>query len=281
MTINAARLVPELLTEYKGEKVGAVLRPCEHRALVEMVKHDNFDLDDLVTLSFDCLGTFPDVEYDWRAKRKGSSNQLAQDTMQFARQGGIAAYRYRSACQMCAMPVAQGADVNVAVIGLPIRQHVLVHTRNGLAETLDLAGITAGPAPAELVEQYERMAAKLIERRHSTRERVSHTLRDNIPEDVDNLITLLEECGDCQTCMDACPICAVDYPQKDTSGRLQRNDVMRWLVSCAGCGMCEQACENHLPLAAIFTTIREQLDEATHYTPGESLYEELPVFEVE
>ena len=31
-------------------------------------------------------------------------------------QGGILAYRYRSACQMCALPVAQGADVNVAVI---------------------------------------------------------------------------------------------------------------------------------------------------------------------
>jgi Na+-translocating ferredoxin:NAD+ oxidoreductase RnfC subunit len=33
------------------------------------------------------------------------------------------------------------------------------------------------------------------------------------------------------------------------------------MISCAGCGMCEQACPNHLPLVTIFNQIREQLIE--------------------
>jgi len=34
---------------------------------------------------------------------------------------------------------------------------------------------------------------------------------------------------------------------------------VRWLVSCVSCGMCEQACPNHLPLTAIISRISREL----------------------
>jgi predicted aldo/keto reductase-like oxidoreductase len=39
-----------------------------------------------------------------------------------------------------------------------------------------------------------------------------------------------------------------------------REDVVNWLLSCAGCGMCEQSCPQHQPLSAVFSHIREQID---------------------
>jgi Fe-S oxidoreductase len=51
---------------------------------------------------------------------------------------------------------------------------------------------------------------------------------------------------------------------------------MRWLVSCAGCGMCEQSCPNSLPTATIFAHIRRQLDQQWDYSPGRSTSEPLP-----
>jgi formate dehydrogenase subunit beta len=278
MTVNAAKLLPPIIKTYPQDIIGAVLRPCEHRALIEMAKRDSLNIDNLLTISFDCLGTFPDREYEWRAKRKTPATNLSQETMQFARQGGIAAYRYRAACQMCAMPVAQNADINIGVIGLPIRQHMLISTaKEDATEKIDLVNITYGIADSNKVKDYERMTAKIAERRRSTRERLSQALRNNVPDDIDNLITLLQECGDCQQCMDACPICSVEFPIKSTRENLEREDIMRWLISCAGCGMCEQACSNHLPLASIFTTIREQLKEETGYLPGISINDLLPI----
>jgi Fe-S oxidoreductase len=60
--------------------------------------------------------------------------------------------------------------------------------------------------------------------------------------------------------MNVCPICSVDEPRKTKEGKLVREDVVNWLLSCAGCGMCEQACPQHQPLSAVFSHIREQIE---------------------
>ncbi len=39
------------------------------RALTEMTKHASFNLDNLLTISVDCLGTLPADEYQWRLER--------------------------------------------------------------------------------------------------------------------------------------------------------------------------------------------------------------------
>src|SRR4030043_1607058 len=138
MEINAARLVPEILASHPGAKVGALLRPCELRALTEMTKHASFEIADLLTISVDCLGTLPADEYQWRLERIGknlpteeinisvTSDELAREAIKFARQGGIVPYRYRTACQVCASPAAKHANVNIHVLGLPVRQNMLV-----------------------------------------------------------------------------------------------------------------------------------------------------------
>lgn len=276
MAVNAARMVPEVLQQHPQEPLGALLRPCELRALIEMVKHDGFSLDRLLTISVDCLSTVPVDEYRWRASRKQKAAGLADEALQFARQGGIAAYRYRSACQICASQQAHGAQINIHVLGLPVRQQILVH--GGPDCPLDLATLTDGPAEAELVQQHEHLVAQLRERHQRTRERLWRSLSDQMPRDIQAVIDLLESCDACQQCLAVCPICAVDYPRRSgTPARFQPEDVMRWLVSCAECGMCDQACPRHLSLSAIFGFIRRQLADEYGYLAGRSLEDPLPV----
>ena len=279
MMENAARTVPELVKQRPQGGLGALLRPCEMRALIEMVKHDSFDIDNFLTICVDCLGTLPADEYEWRAARKESSgDSLTQETLQFSRQGGILAYRYRSACQMCVSPEARGADLNINVLGLPARQHVLVHARDGAAAgRLNLQAITDGAADDESVAQHERVLARMTERLTRTMERVTQGLGELLPQDVEAIADQIQSCAPCQKCMQVCPICSVDFPQRDEQNRYSRQDVTRWLVSCSGCGMCEQACPNHLPLTTIFRHIREKLSAELGYVPGRSLDEALPV----
>jgi Pyruvate/2-oxoacid:ferredoxin oxidoreductase delta subunit len=134
-----------------------------------------------------------------------------------------------------------------------------------------------GQLPRDLLEQRARTLAKMLQRHLRTYERVIHSLGDLLPDDVDDLVRQIEACGDCQACMQACPICSVDFPRPGEEQRYLRQDVMRWLVSCDGCGMCEQACPRAKPLTAIFTDIRDELAEALGYSPGMYWDQVLPV----
>ncbi len=137
-----------------------------------------------------------------------------------------------------------------------------------IAEAIHLEKLTDGMADEDLITQHERILSKMCERHQRTMERVNEGLGSLLPVDVDAVIRQLESCGDCQNCMDVCPICSVDRPDRNADGHYDRSGVMRWLVSCAGCGMCEQSCPNHLPISAIFAHIRQQLAQEWEYTPG-------------
>ena len=280
MTENTAKMIPEIIRNNPGSKMGAILRPCEMRALTEMIKHDSFTLNNFVTISVDCLGTFPADEYAWRAARKGSSGELSKDTLKFAKQGGILAYRYRSVCQICNSPGAEGADININVLGLPLRKRILIKSRDSVtAERFKLDEIAHSRADSKLIEQHKRVLEKTSERHQRTMERLSKNLGDLLPEDINEIINQFEDCGQCHKCMDACPICSVDFPRQDDRLRYRKEDLMRWLVSCAGCGMCEQACTKHLPLGIIFSHIREQLNEEFGYLAGKSVEDPLPILQ--
>ena len=290
MEINIARMIPGLIANHPNARLGTVMRPCEMRALTEMTKHQAFEMDNLVTISVDCLGTLPADEYQWRLERaekphpgeEGNTaeptDELAQEALKFARQGGIVPYRYRSACQVCTSPAASNADINVHILGLPVRQHMLVSVSEPAGEThAHIEGLVNGRASEGLIQQHERMLAKMSERHQRTMGRLNEGLGGLLPVDVDAVIHLLESCGDCEKCLDVCPICSVDRPERQNDGHYDRAGVKKWLVSCAGCGMCEQSCPNHLPISALFAYIRQQLGEQWEYVPGRSMDEALPV----
>lgn len=259
MRVNTARLVPEIQAAHPQDRIGVMLRPCEMLALNEMTARGAVRTDRLLTICVDCLGTFPEDEFQWRSARKGSAKGLEKEALQFAPQGGIAAYRYRAACQMCTSPGATDADVNIGVLGLPVRQAMVIIVQNG---KLDWKSITDSPADTAMVAKRELMLAKLTERHTRTHERVITGLMQVLPADVEALLDQFVSCGGCQMCMDSCPICAAEYPRHAPDGRFLREDVANWLVSCAGCGMCEQACPNNLPLSIIFTHVRQEIEKA-------------------
>jgi len=257
MPINAAEIVPELVSS--GKRVAAVLRPCEIRTLKGMIERKRLTTKNLLTISVDCLGTLPIDEFEWRAKRKGSPKGLAQEALQFARQGGIVPYRYRAACQICESPGAMYADMNIGVLGLPVRKYLMIEIRNKELETLFVdEEFLEEPT---LISQRQCVISRLAERGKETRQRIFNGLVGVLPADIDSLVEPLQGCDGCRICLDNCPICTRDYPHQDAIGEYKREEVIEWLVSCSECGICEQSCPKHLPLTIIFAHIRDQLAE--------------------
>jgi formate hydrogenlyase subunit 6/NADH:ubiquinone oxidoreductase subunit I len=49
-------------------------------------------------------------------------------------------------------------------------------------------------------------------------------------------------------------------PQKAGDGRYLPDELATWVLSCVGCGMCEQACQQHTALHLIFSRVRDELE---------------------
>jgi formate dehydrogenase (coenzyme F420) beta subunit len=261
MRTNTARYIPDILDEHPGSRLGAVLRPCEVRTLEELDQIEPFARERLVVLSTDCLGTYHAADVHWRKERVKTG--IDQEAIRFARQGGVASYRYRPACQVCRSPKADQGNINIGMIGLPARQFILLEIGKGYdSETPLYHDLAVVPAWPDLLNQREKTLNRMAVRNSQTRERLVAGLVERIPATLDAFTRQLDQCEGCTECLDACPICSLYHLQRGENGHYDRIDIADWLVSCAGCGMCEQACLKNLPLSAIFSVIREELQEA-------------------
>lgn len=261
MMVNSARLVADRLQAHPGKRFAAVLRACEIRALGAIVGNRAIALDNFTLIGVDCLGTFTEEEFKWR----GGSEKLTREVLRFARQGGVAMYRYRPACQMCRDPIPSGADLTIDILGLPAQTRVIISVHSPhLQNTLDIAPLVTGQAPEALVVQHDQMRECIQERRNRAFERITQALETDLVMTVDGLIDHLADCETCQACLNVCPI----YSTGQVKESLNRKTVIDWLLSCAGCGMCEQSCHDHLPLTAIFRYIQSELEAALRESPA-------------
>lgn len=255
---NSVWALEEVIRRRPLDRLGAVLRPCESRALQECLRHAGLTVDRLLTIGVDCLGTYSPDDYAARFRVPGARRSLADETLRFTRQGGIAPYRYRPACQACPDPSPAATDVTIELLGLTVYETILVGAREAeIAEQLGFDEITAGRAPRTLVAQRDRMHTVLLGRHQRAEARLGLRLPQALPVDPAGVAALFAGCAPCEACLEACPIAMADgLPAR--AAELTAHDILHWLASCAECGQCEDACPQHRPLALLFHRVREQ-----------------------
>ena len=255
MILNSARPALDYQQAHPDRLLGVVMRACELRALTTLHERGAIDMDRIVAIGVDCMGTFGPDELAWR----GSPQPLAEEALQFARQGGINPYRYRPACQMCIDPMPNNAAITVDLLGLPARKAIVISSSEQSARDFGLSNLTDGHASSDMVEQHERVRQQVNARRSRARERLLQALNGELAMDVDSLAAHLAECETCQTCLSVCPI--FEQFVADLAN-VTRDETIQWIMACAGCGMCEAACVDHLPLARIINRVKATITEA-------------------
>jgi formate dehydrogenase subunit beta len=260
MQFNAGKQAAQLAHEMPGVRLGIVLRACELRAFDERVKRDALNLENWLMIGVECTACFPAQDFEWRAQNAGGVEGLTQLVLRNARQGGIALDRFRSACQICSRPEPSHFDLCLELLGLPVRETMLVSAKNeAITQELHLHEITDGPASPELIAQHDHMVKTIEERRQRTREREIRNLSPELPSTLEELVIFLLGCQPCQKCMEACPALVEEFIPTMNSDIVSLSLAKRWLISCAECGMCEQGCPKKVPLAAIMNRISRAL----------------------
>lgn len=294
MGLNAARVVGAVSVREPRGKIGALLRPCELRALVELVKLQQASLEDLITVGMDCLGTY-DVA-DYMAMRADGGVDLtdflaaARDGLPQPREG----YAFRDACTMCENTCPEGADITIQLFGAELAAGLPLTLPDELAEKLGLS-------PAQSTDgRRAGVIQKVVELRTAERDaRLAQMERRLTREGIEGV---LAACVRCHNCMVACPICYcktclfrspvfehepaqyMRWASRKGACRLPADTMLfhltrlnHMVLSCVGCGMCTSACPAELPVAQVFRTVGRQVQAVFEYVPGRSVEEPLPL----
>lgn len=261
-------------------RIGAVLRPCQLRALREQEKLGRANGVSLLIIGLECLGTYEPDHFQALVAAMGGPDAVTAESLRWAERGGISAYRYRTACQVCETPAPFYVDVAIGFIGMDPQRRMVVRGDPALLERLGLAASDDGQ-PVEVME-------RLVQVRRRRRDRMLADI-GRLMADPSSLLGWLARCTACRRCVEVCPVReAAEFSTLDRearwAGRTTRHGGLleqgilfgRWMAACVGCGLCESACPARLPLTALFTSVAERVQEQLGYVPGRSLGDPLP-----
>jgi formate dehydrogenase subunit beta len=232
---NAGEVLGRITATGPTGRLGAVLRTCELRTVVELAKVQQALLAgedpavDVLLIGIDCLGTYTVETYAHMVDQGEEPLAAGLSKARLGRveplEGEIGGHRrtrppyaFRSACSMCEQPVplvppepkrrgsgsgasAYAPHIAIGLLGVPNDQQLWVTVRDEeLAEVIGLEPASEEPpARAEAV-------ASFIDARTAERDRRFAALQERVhgPE---SLLAEFATCIGCRNCMEVCPIC--------------------------------------------------------------------------
>jgi formate dehydrogenase subunit beta len=295
MPVNTARVVSEMTkVSPSSKKIGVVLRNCEIRALLELVKLRQASLENITLIGIDCLGTYSVNDYAGMVAR----GEVPQETILNRFIKGEDDPDLRQSCAICAYPLAQNGDLIIELMNSDLKKHVgiTVLTEGGedVLEGMELSEDTD-------IEKREKKLDEVFTQQANKREQF---FKENASrfQGVEQLMTVLSPCIRCYNCRTVCPACYckecffdsptfemesdryLGWAQSKGAVRMPSNTLFYHLTrmahmatSCIGCGLCSEACPNDIPVAEIFQLAAAEVQKDLNYIPGRSLDEELPL----
>jgi formate dehydrogenase (coenzyme F420) beta subunit len=253
----------------KGTKIIVMLRPCEIRAYVELNKLSQIEREDIIAVSVDCLGAVS-------SKEKGDVPVEPDQLQDYFKTNDS----MRWACKVCRerRGVVGDAGVRMDKNG---SFWTFPYTEKG-EEFLSLIEGEPEDGPTEMLIAASESAGKF-------------------QVDMEEFSKDFSKCIMCKNCRDMCPVCyCIDcvfngdeyLPKGDAllnkifrtgsttmpQGKELFHLIRMYHVSqtCVGCGACEEACPQGIPLTKYFKGISERLQGMFSYVSGRSFEEEIP-----
>jgi len=297
--MNAANIVSRLTRKPMGAKIAAVMRPCEIRAFVELVKLNQGRTDDVILIAIDCLGAFQNRDYFQYAGENmtESSIRFYQNTLS-GKTAGMEGGDLSPACKACEYPVDANADIQIGLLGVEVDDYLLVQS-----QTDDGTNILNQLNLPEVAEPATRQDAirSLIDRRMNYRDDMFNKTRQ-ATDSVEKMTAYFASCVNCYNCRVACPVCyckecvfVTDVFNHDPAQYLRwasRKGIIKMptdtafyhitrmahmSTACVGCGQCSNACPNDIPVMELFRTIAQDTQKAFDYEAGRSIEDDPPL----
>ncbi|MGF3554957.1 MAG: Coenzyme F420 hydrogenase/dehydrogenase, beta subunit C-terminal domain [Thermoplasmatota archaeon] len=278
-----------------NKPIAVVMRPCQIRALLELVKLNQANLENIVIIGVDCLGTIPIKLFSDFQKNKTPTHFLIDS---FKKKNNEMDNYMRTSCLVCKEPVPNNADVTIGLFGVDIEKEILVesHTDTGKKlledlklETISKEGHVREKAVKEIIEEKNKKHTDFIKQKSAIK-------------GIEALTKFFDKCINCHNCMKVCPICyckeclfestvfdaeAYKFLRKaENKGlfKMPTDTVLfhlgrmnHMILSCVECGLCSQACPVDIPLMEIFIPVADNAQKEFNYHPGKDPKEKIPM----
>lgn len=295
LPVSTAKMISKITKFQASEKpIAVILHPCQNRAFIELVKLHQANLDNILTIGIDCLGTFSLNAYAGLAEQNNPLNILIDDLQ--SKSTNSEQY-LRSACLVCNEPIASNTDIIIGMFGMDIKKELLLEAGTDagkqLIKDIKLDDFKDDKKRVSFIQQHiEGKTKKLNE---FIKEKIQHS-------DIEKITTLFEKCVNCHNCMRVCPICyckeclfdssvfdaeAYKYLKKSESKGLYKmpddsllfhlGRMNHMILSCVKCGLCEQACPMEIALMDVFIPTAENSQKEFGYHPGKDPKEKIPM----
>ena len=297
MAVNAASVVRDIAKLPPDEadtKVGVLLRSCEMRATVELVKLRQVLTDNLVLIGIDCPGTYKSTGFkDTMGGDEDFDNNHVRNQAEHYANPNL-----RTACHVCEFPVPAVADVGVGFLGLDPDEALWVESRTDKGDAL-LEGVELERTD-EPAQRAEYLAALVGKRKKAAEARIAEL--DKVMMGPENLARYFADCLNCHNCMHVCPVCYCRecffesdtfMRQIDEQVRISRRKGLsrmpsetllfhltrmnHMMASCVACGICEDSCPAGIGLLPLFKKVSRNAQAEFDYVAGRALDEDLPL----
>lgn len=293
--VSGAKIASALTSRPSGRKLAMVLRPCEIRAVIELVKLKQANLDNVLLIGMDCLGRYENTDFAKFQEQGGTSESFLENAL--AGKTSMPDFDIIGACKICEFPTADNVDMRLSVIGTGNGNIFIEAITERGVEAAEKSGLQSNETPAGRDEAVK----KLIAARTEARDRKFAEFRAET-NSFEALEDKLAACVNCYNCRIACPVCYCKecvfvtdtfrhtgeqfMMWADKSGMLKMpSDTLFYHLTrmthmslfCVGCGQCTSACPNSIDLMPLFRTCADKTQARFNYQAGRSADEEQPM----
>jgi formate dehydrogenase subunit beta len=254
MPVNAAAQALEAMRTKQSGVLGIYLRPCELRSLRKMAKAGDALYNDVLLISSDCLGALPSEDFHQHLTLVKDHSVMTRDTLHFAAQGGILPSRCQQSCQLCEAPYPDDSDVILHLFGYETQRQLALGWHAEKFKTPLENKLALSEADPGAGARRERVLAKLARWRNKSFE----SRQDNLDPSHITPGAFLDHLEHCSSCWDAletqCP--TFNLPGQQLG---DEQDLINWLSTCSGCGMCDNDCPDDYPLFEAVLSLRQAI----------------------
>jgi len=305
---NIARFLKEYLDGASDLRIAVTCKPCDAKAIIELAKREQINLDNLVLVGLNCTGTLPpvaaqkmfeeefginpadvvseDIKDGKLTIRLKDGTERERDLAELEASSIEQGYGRRKNCRRCETSIPTMADIACGKWGVVDKKATFMEVCSEKGSDLVDGAIEAGYI---LVEQPDDEAVEIRRREYKAATELAREWqkRDFAPlkamsleERFDYWFGQFSQCIKCFGCRDACPICycEVCWLEPDRGFVLGGEippDAMWPMVravhvmdSCVNCGQCQDACSMNLPLSRFIFMLSKEIGDIFKYEPG-------------
>ena len=310
---NIARFIKEYLDGASSLKIAVAVKPCDAKAIIELAKRTQINLDNLLLIGLNCTGTLPsakakkmmkeefgvdpadvvaeDIEDNTLTIRLRDGTEKEKDLAELEERG----YGRRDNCRRCETNIPQMADIACGKWGTTDKDTTFIEVCSERGSDFIEAAIEADYI------KVERASDNAIEIRREKDEAAIELAQQcqetdfadfkgmSAGERFNYWFDQFSRCIKCYGCRDACPICyckdCILEADRDlvAPGEVPPNimfpmiRITHVMDSCVNCGQCQDACPMELPLSRLIFMLNRELASIFKYEPGVDVSELPPL----